>query len=138
MTRIFRSSILALALCAFSLVGCESKRVWLQLTGLDDGNAEGIWLWRLSEQSGAYERICSIVFGQPEYVGEIERIEYTQDCGHGSAALKLRTAIKRSPESPGTVTVGLWYLRWEGAGAYKVSSYGFYGETALSASTLQL
>jgi hypothetical protein len=138
MNRIFRSSLLALALCAFSLVGCESNRVWIQLTGLDNGNAEGIWLWRLSESSGAYERTCRIVFGQPEFVGEREWLAYTQECGDASTGLKLRTTLKRSPENPETVTVGLWYLRWGDPGAYKVSSYGVYGETALSGSTLHL
>lgn len=138
MNRVFRSSLIALALCASSLLGCESKRVWLQVTGLDDGNAEGIWLWRLSEQSGAYERVCRIVFGQPEYVNGIESLEYAQDCGRGSKTLKLRTSLTRSPDNPEAATVGLWYQRWENPGVYKVSSYGFYGETALSGSTLHL
>jgi hypothetical protein len=139
MNRIVRSSVLALALCTLSLVGCESKRVWLQLTGLDDGNAEGIWLWRLSEQSGAYERTCRIVFGQPVYVGESEWLDYTQHCGEASGGLNTwRTALKRSPESPETVTIGLWYTSLEDPGAYKVSSYGLYGETSLSESTLPL
>ncbi len=138
MNRVFRSSLIALALCASSLLGCESKRVWLHVTGLDDGNADGIWLWRLSEQSGVYERNCRIVFGQPEYVGGAESLEYAQDCGDGSPVLKLRTPLKRSPVNPETVTVGLWYMRWQTPGIYKVSSYGFYGETALSDSTLQL
>jgi hypothetical protein len=138
MHRIFRSSIFALALFAFSLVGCESKRVWLQLTGLDNGNTVGIWLWRLSETSGAYERVCRVVFGQPEYVSGSEWLDYSQDCGDGSAPLTLRTELKRSPEDPETVTAGFWYLRWENPGAYKVSSYGFYGESALSESTRHL
>ena len=138
MSRIFRSSIFALALFAFSLVGCESKRVWLQLTGLDNGNTVGIWLWRLSETSGAYERVCRVVFGQPEYVSGAEWLDYRQECGDGAAPLPLRTELKRSPEDPETVTAGFWYLRWENPGAYKVSSYGFYGESALSESTLHL
>jgi len=138
MNRSFRSSLITLALCVSSLVGCESKLVWLQVTGLDDGSAEGIWLWRLSEQSGAYERVCRIAFGQPQSVGGIEWLEYAQDCGDGRTTLKLRTALKRSPASPETATLGLWYLRSEAPGAYKVSSYGISGETALSGSTLEL
>lgn len=136
MNRVIRSSVLALALCAFSLVGCESKRVWLQLTGLDNGNTEGIWLWRLSETSGAYERNCRIVLGEHAYAGGTEWLEYSQDCGDGNTAQEMRTALERSSEDPEVVTAGFWYVRWENPGTYKVSSYGFYGETALSASTL--
>lgn len=138
MNRFFRSSLITLALCVFSLVGCESKFAWLQVTGLDDGSTEGIWLWRLSEQSGTYERTCRIAFDQPQSVGGIEWLEYAQNCGDGSTTLKLRTSLTRSPASPETATVGLWYLSSKAPGAYKVSSYGIYGETALSGSTLQL
>ena len=138
MNRIFRSSLIALALCALSLVGCENKLVCLELTGLDAGNVGGIWLWRLSEQSGAYERTCRLVFGQTEFVGELEWLAYTQDCRDGSTGLKLWAPLQRSPANPETVTVELSYLRWEDPGTYKVSSYGLNGETALSESTLHL
>lgn len=137
MNRFVRSGVVALALCAFSLVGCETKRLWLQVTGLDDGIIEGVWLWRLSEESGIYERACRFPFAGTGETGDVETLWYTQDCQDALAGFELWAPIKRSASQPDTITVGLWYVNWYGAGAYKISSYGLYGETSLSESTLQ-
>ena len=138
MNRFVRSGVVALALCAFSLVGCETKRLWLQVKGLDDGIVEGVWLWRLSEESGIYERACRIPFAaEADAVGDLQTLVYTQDCEDGHAGFELSAQIKRSESRPDTVTVGLWYIDWNDAGVYKVSSYGHYGETSLSESTFQ-
>ncbi len=138
MNRYLRSGVVALALCSFSLVGCETKRLWLQVTGIDDGIIEGVWLWRLSEQSGSYERACRFLFGGETGFGDIESLAYTQECEDGQTGYALTVPVKRSQNQPDTITVGLWYLDWVGAGVYKVSSYGLYGETSLSDSTLEL
>ena len=138
MNRFIRSGVVALALCAFSLVGCETKRLWLQVAGLDDGLIEGIWLWRLSEESGSYERACRIPFAGINAAGDLETLVYTQDCEDEHAGMELVSPIKRSPSQPDTPTVGLWFMNWYGAGVYKISSYGLNGETALSESTRQL
>jgi hypothetical protein len=136
-SRFVRSGVIALALCAFSLVGCETKRLWLQVTGLDDGIIDGVWLWRLSEESGDFERACRIPFAGTQAVGELEMLIYTQECEDENAGFELSAPIKRSESRPDTITVGLWYMNWRGAGAYKISSYGLYGETSLSESTFQ-
>ena len=139
MNRFVRSGVVALALCALSLAGCETKRLWLQVTGLDDGIIDGIWLWRLSQESGTYERACRFPFAGTDAPGNIERLDYIQECGGGSTNLKFSVPIKRSLSHPDTVTVGIWYVdRYGGAGTYKISSYGLYGETSLSGSAIQL
>ncbi len=139
--RAFRLSMVAWALCLFPLFGCETKRVWLQLEGVEDGSVEGVWLWRLSDEIGSYERFCRIPFGEREQAGGTESIHYIQECGDGGQSgvgFDLFTDLKVSEQTQDRVTIGLWYMRWEDPGVYKVSSYGAYGETALSTTTIQL
>ena len=139
--RILRLSVVAWVLCLVPLFGCETKRVWLQLEGVGDGSVEGIWLWRLSNTLGSYERVCRIPFGDQQVVGTTESFHYVQECGDGGQdgiGFDLRTDLKRSTPTQTKVTIGLWYMRWEDPGVYKVSSYGLDGESALSASTIQL
>jgi hypothetical protein len=136
--RFVRSGVVALALCAFSLVGCETKRVWLQLTGLDDGITEGVWLWSLSKESGTYERACRFWFAGIDAAGGLETLGYTQDCEGANDGFELRAPVKRSESRPGTIAVGLVFMNLYGTGVYKISSYGRYGETSLSESTIQL
>ena len=138
MNRFVRSGVGALALCALSLAGCDTKRLWLQVSGLDDGVTDGVWLWRLSEVNGTYERTCRFAFEGTDAVGNLETLAYIQECDDGRLSSNFSVPINRSPNQPDTVTVGLRYQNWFGAGVYKISSYGLYGETSLSGSTLQL
>lgn len=138
MKRLVRSGVVVLGLCALSLVGCETKRIWLQISGIDDGSVQGIWLWRLSEVTGSYERTCRFPFEGTQQPGTLEVLAYFQQCEGDQANNGFAVPIKRSPTQPDSITVGLWYVAWNGAGVYKVSAYGIDGETALSDSSRRL
>ncbi len=137
MNRFVRCGVVVLVLCGISLVGCAPKRIWLQIAGFDDGLIDGVWLWRLSQESGTYERACRFPFAGVGAPGNVESLAYVQECEDGAVSGQFYVPIRRSQIRPDTVTVGLWYLNWSGAGAFKISSYGLNGETALSGSTLQ-
>ena len=114
MRRMLRSgAALWLLLSLVPLTACETKRVWLELPSFADGSIEGIWLWRRSDASGAWER---------------------EDA---RAGFELSSRLDGA-ETPDTVRVGLWYMRWEDPGTYRVSAYGPSGESALSETTLDL
>ena len=139
--RFFRLSMLAWVLFVLPLVGCETKRVWLQLEGVNTGVVEGIWLWRFSDELGTYERFCRIPFTDRDLIGGVDSVRYVQECGGADgepAGIDLHAELKQSGSAPDRVTVGLWYMRWEDPGVYKVSSYGAYGETALSTTSIEL
>lgn len=138
MQRCIRRSILALTLLLFPLVGCETKEVWLELPAFGSGDVDGVWLWRLSESSETYERACRITLEDPEDVNGQEQLGYIQDCDAEHVGIQLRAALERNPNNPEAVTLGIWYMRWEDPGVYKVSSYGEEGESALSETTLDL
>ena len=136
--RSIRRSILALTLLLFPLVGCETKEVWVELPAFGSGDVDGVWLWRLSEMTDTYERACRITLDDPADVNGQESLGYVQDCDDEHAGVQLSATLERDPNNPEAVTLGLWYMRWEDPGVYKVSSYGEDGESALSETTLDL
>jgi hypothetical protein len=138
MKRSLRRSLAALALLAFPLVGCETKMVWLELPSFGSGAIDGIWLWRWTDATESYERVCRIDIGDPAMKDGAEAVGYIQDCENEHMGIELSAAVERSDTDASTVTVGLYYMRWEDPGTYKVSSFGDDGESALSETTLQL
>ena len=56
MRRMLRSGAALWMLLLFPLTACETKRVWLEFPAFGDGSVEGVWLWRRSDASGAWER----------------------------------------------------------------------------------
>lgn len=137
MVRSSRVLALVLSLFVFPLSACEAKRVWVELPHFGDGAVDGIWLWRLSE-AGAWERYCHLPLGDVEANGERESIAYQQECGEQDLGFDMRAEVERDAVDPATIRLGLWYLRWEDPGTYRVSSHGPEGESALSETTLEL
>ena len=138
MQRVFQRSILALTLLLFPLVGCETKEVWLELPSFGNGAVDGVWLWRFSNTTASWERACRISLDDPADVNGQESLGYIQECDDDHAGVQLSAKLERDPSNPEAVTLGLWYMRWEDPGVYKVSSYGEDGESALSETTLDL
>ena len=136
MQRWLRLFAIALPLFALPLAGCETKKIWVQLPSFGDGNIDGIWLWRLAA-NGDYERQCHIPIGDVQSVNGQEAVAYDQECGE-ALGFGLSATVERSATDPNTVVVGLWYMRWEDPGTYKISSHGAEGESALSSTTIQL
>lgn len=135
MLRVLRPGVVALALLLFPLVGCETKRVWLELPSFGADGIQGVWLWRWSDQNARYERACRIVFGA--VTGGVDpMLPYIQECNDEQAGMNLQTVVEYS--APDTLRIGLWYMRREQPGTYKVTSYGASGESSLSATTLEL
>jgi hypothetical protein len=135
---ILRAGVVTGALLLLPLAGCKTREVWLEIPGFGPGTVEGVWLWRLSAQTGHYERACRIVFQGVESTGGEQTLDYIQECPDGRHGYPLRAALAPSASDPDAVTVGLWYVRWEDAGTYRVSAYGPDGESPLSETTLTL
>jgi len=137
MRRVLRPGMmLALALLLMPLSGCEGKRVWVDLPSFSADAIEGIWLWRLSVASGSYERVCRIPFGALTTSNGTTTLSYTQECLAGLKTSELQATV--AYPAADTVRVEIFYVRTEDPGTYKITSYGSHGESALSATTLQL
>jgi hypothetical protein len=129
--------LLAAALLSLALGGCESTELTIEIPSFGDGNVEGLWLWKLSETTGQYERSGRIALSAPQSGPEGETLDYLEDCSNGRGGIGHRTWLERSPGDPATVTVALVYIPCDGlGGTYRASAYNQAGESALSATAI--
>jgi len=128
---------LALCLLLAPLSGCLVNQVSMEIPNFGDGDVQGIWLWRFSTTTKQYERDCRVAFSNPDVdaTGN-EYISYTQQCTN-QPDINLNAYIHPAPTDPNTVTLTLWYTRFQGTpGSYKASAYNAVGESALSSTSL--
>lgn len=138
MTRRWLRGTAALALLALPLLGCEPKKMIVAVEGFGP-ELEGLWLWRLSEATGQYERTCRLALldVRPDRQGG-ERAHYIQECVDGAPGIEIAAPLTRSPDDPTSVTIEIYYARREAGGVYRISSYGPDGESPLSETTVDL
>lgn len=132
----------ACAVLVFALLplsGCETSSVTIQLSGFGQGSVDGIWFWKLSTQTGQYERSCRLAISNAHAGPQGETVSYMQDCVSGEPGVRMQASLVRSPTDPDTVTLQLWYFRFQDeTGTYKASAYNTAGESALSPTTITL
>ena len=138
-----RSTRLALALAFLLLapaLGCETKGVTIEIPGYGVGDVDGVWLWRLTEGTGQYERVCRLELGAPQLSKKgVEVLPYLQVCtAPDQVGMDLTAEISRLPANPTTIVVKLWYFRYADAGQFRASSYNSAGESSLSPTALTL
>ena len=133
-----RGAVLALALLAAPMLGCEAKTIKVQLPGFNNGTVDGIWLWK--QIDGQWRRVCRIDFTDRRMTHRGETLYYVQNCidGEEKRGLVLPAAVERMPGNPGTITVDLWYLRYEDGGTYRASAFNESGESTLSSTSVVL
>lgn len=142
--RLLRSAALALALLAIPMLGCEPKKLQIQLDAFTSSEIEGIFLYR-QQPAGGFQRVCEIRFSDHRVIarrGEtMERIKYVQTCLDGqpnTPALLLETSVRHPGNNQDAILLDIWYLRFEGPGTYKASAFNAAGESALSSASLPL
>jgi hypothetical protein len=119
-----------------SLTGCRVSQVMIEIPGFGDGDVEGVWLWRLSDTTGQYERDCRVTLSAPDMSPAGEYVGYAEQCSN-QPDINLNAFVQRAPTDPSTITLVLWYTRFQPtAGSYKASAYNGAGESGLSATAL--
>ena len=136
MQRVIRRCILVLTLSLLSQLGCGITQVWLQLPSFS--SIRGIWIWRLSEETHDYERVCRVHFDDTESSNGQEVVPYVQECAAIPGSAPILASVARDASNPDVVKLGLRLLYAVKEGVYRVSSYGDDGESALSATSLSL
>ncbi len=139
-TRISRVALaLVFALLAPAL-GCETKAVTIEIPGYGNGDVDGVWLWRLVEGTGQYERSCRIDLDAPQLSKKgVEVVPYLQVCAApDQIGMDLTAEISRLPSNPSTIVVKLWYFRYADPGQFRASSFNSAGESPLSPTALML
>ena len=103
----------------------------------DFDQVDGIWLWRLSDATGAYERSGRIQFSELSSAPEGQRLLYRETCASGASGLSSQAWLSRAANDPSTATVALHYLSCEApGGTYRATAYNDAGESALSETTI--
>ena len=126
--------LLASALVCLAFAGCEITVLTIQIADFDE--VEGLWLWRLSDTSGSYERSGQIQLSQVDgSQGGV--VAYRETCANGTVGISNQASVSRPDGDPTTATLALPYLSCEGpGGTYRASAYNQAGESALSATTV--
>jgi hypothetical protein len=131
---------LALSLLAFTLPlgACKTSPVRIEIPGFSNGDVDGLWFWRFSEESGRFERACRVDISNPLIIGGKESVEYVQLCDSvESFAITLASPIERL--SGGSIVVQIYFIRWESdPGVFRASAFNRSGESGLSATELTL
>jgi hypothetical protein len=129
---------LALLFAVLPMMGCETKALTLAIPGFGNGNIDGLWLWRLAETTGRYERACKIQLSDPQKTASgMELLPYLQVCDSPNEyGMNMSAEVHRLTGDPSTIVVKLWYFRWADPGQFRASSYNSVGESPLSATML--
>ncbi|MCG8591494.1 MAG: hypothetical protein MJE66_19540 [Proteobacteria bacterium] len=137
--RTLRRSAVTLLLFALTLplFACEgTERVALLIPGFEEQDVQGIWMWKLSDETGEYERFAEIRFGEvQEYGAGVRWIEYTQSRVDGPLSLTFPAALL---DDTGGVQLELLLVLGDAPGLYKASSFNEAGESELSTQTLEV
>jgi len=132
-------ALLGLTACLVGGVGCDLQWVMVTIPDFESKQVAGVWVWRESEQDGAFVRDTEIEFVETIDAGggyEILRVETTT--GPQGERSSLPTGITRDAANPDQVTLSLGFTRLSGPGMFKVSTYNAAGDSPLSEASTQL
>ena len=133
-----RGAALALALLSMPMLGCEIRTIQIQLPGYGSGDIDGIWLWK--QVAGTWTRVCRIDFTDHRITAQGEIVSYVQNCINGRVrrGIVLPSPVDRMAGAPTTVTLELYYFRYEDPGSYRATAFNAAGESSLSTTSLPL
>ena len=122
MQRVIRRCILVLVSSLLPQLGCGVAQVWLQLPSF--GSIHGVWIWRLSEETQDYQRVCRVRFDDTELVNGQEVVPYVQECAAGPGSGSMLACVQRDASNRDAVKLGLRLVYAQKEGVYRVSAYG--------------
>ncbi len=112
------------------------KVLRIQIPSFDASRIEGIWLWRLSAETGEYEPEIEIRLSGVVVEDGREYVEYAQYDPDGNPLGFTPSAELARAGSE--ATLALWLVRFGPPGDFKASLYNAAGESGLSSQTLPL
>jgi len=129
----------SLALLLLPFAGCAPKLLRIRLIGFRLGDVDGIWMWRMSPTSGAYTRSCLVSLSDAYQQNGVEVVSYVEQCLNGLTGAPLQAQVVRLASDPDTVSLDLLVEPpAANLSTYRATSFNAAGESALSASSVQL
>ena len=125
------------------LSGCDYRSLSIEIPGFDAFAVEGVWLWKLNEDTGRYERAGGIRLHRdataqewwPALATDAEVIAYSNT---SQEDVVLPAEVIRNPASPDRVTLRLLYLNNQETGSFRATIFNAAGESDLSDQTIGL
>jgi hypothetical protein len=135
-----RLAFAALALAVIPLQGCSLSFVTIAIPDFSSKAVQGVWLWRLSDQTGLYEREAQFTFQAPVQGAQGEKLDYSVAPQGGSPLFGASTYVVRDEVNPDQVYLQLIYGRDSTATAayYRASTYNQLGDSPLTAEIVPL
>lgn len=123
--------------------GCDYRSVSIEIPGFDAFQVEGVWLWKLNETTGRYERAGGIRLHRdtpaedwwPTLSSGAEVIAYSNTAQED---VVLPAEVIRDPAKPDRVTLRLLYLNTDEPGSFRATIFNAAGESDLSDQTIGL
>lgn len=141
MIRMFRRmpALLGLVACLAGSVGCDLQWIRVTIPDFESKVVTGVWVWRLSEQTGQFVRDTEIEIGDVYVPQEgIELVSVVTTTGPLGERATLPTGLERDAADPDRVTLKLGFTRLSAPGTFKVSTYNAAGDSPLSLASTQL
>ena len=134
MQRLFTRHVLILFVFALLVVlpGCNLSFLSVQIPDFDSSRVLGVWIWRLSELSGQWERDTRIDFVDTLTSNGGELVSYATVVGTLGERGNLPSGLARDATSSDRVTLSLGFLRLSAPGQFRVSTWNAYGDSPLS------
>jgi len=133
-----RLALGSLVLSVLPLGGCQLECFTITIPDFASKAVQGVWLWRLSTATGAYERDTQFTFGPIEVAAAGDTVTYSTSPAGGSSPVSVTTYITRDPAQSDQVTVQLIYSRTADPGSYRASTYNTAGDSPLTSDTVSL
>lgn len=114
------------------LPGCDLSFLSVQIPDFDSHRVQGVWIWRLSERSGQWERDTRIDFVDTSPWNGAELMSYTSVVGTLGERGTLPSGLTRDPANPDRVSLSLGFARLSAPGQFRVSTWNAYGDSPLS------
>jgi hypothetical protein len=129
----------SLALFLLPLGGCAPKLLRIQLIAFRLGDVDGIWIWRWTPALKAYTRSCQISLSDAYQQAGVEVVSYIEACTNGVTGAPMQAQVVRLASNPDTISLNLVLEPpTPGLSTYRATSFNAAGESALSASSVQL
>ena len=87
---------------------------------------------------GEFARDVEIQLGEPYVENGVELVEYTMIDAATQAEFQFAAPVVRNDANPDRAELDLFTLLWAASGTYRASTYNDFGESPLSAQTLQV
>lgn len=133
-----RTLLATLALAAIPFQGCTLGCFTIAIPDFGSKSVQGVWLWRLSPETGLFERDVRFVFAAPVQQPGGEALDYQAAPADGSAPIPATTYVVRDPANPDHVTVQLVFSHADETSYYRASTYNGAGDSVLSTETMPL